>query len=69
MNEQSAQNKKAWEYRAYEFWNRQGSPSDVAEFIKNKPIARLRYHQKYFQNVNGLEIANPCGSSGQKAYP
>jgi len=67
MNEQSTQNKNAWEYRAYEFWNSQGSPSEIAEYIKNKPIARLRYHQKYFQNVNGLDIANPCGSSGQKA--
>ncbi len=67
MNEQSVQNKKAWEYRAYEFWNSQGTPSDKAEFIKSNPMARLRYHQKYFQNVNGLEIANPCGSSGQKA--
>lgn len=67
MNEQSALNKKAWEYRAYEFWNMQGSPSNIADFIKNKPIARLRYHQKYFQNVSGLEIANPCGSNGQKA--
>lgn len=66
MNEQSAQNKKAWEYRAYEYWNNK-SPFDTAEFIKNEPIARLRYHQKYFQNVKGLDIANPCGSSGGKA--
>jgi len=67
MNEQSAQNKNAWEYRAYEFWNSQGTPSTKAEYIKNDPMARLRYHKKYFQNVDGLDIANPCGSGGIKA--
>lgn len=67
MNNQSLQNKKAWEHRAYDFWISQGSPSEIAAYIKSNPIARLRLHQKYFQNVKGLNIGNPCGASGKKA--
>lgn len=48
MREQAEKNKVAWEYRAYDFWNNQGSPSEKATYIKNDPIARLRYHQKHF---------------------
>jgi SAM-dependent methyltransferase len=62
-------NKRAWEYRAYEFWNSRGTPEELAERIKENPVARLRYHQKYFSNVGGLKIANPCGSNGRIAVP
>jgi hypothetical protein len=27
-------------------------------------MARLKHHGKYFCNINGLKIANPCGSNG-----
>lgn len=67
MREQAEINKVAWEYRAYEFWNTQGSPAEKATYIKNDPVARLRYHQKYFQKIEGLKIANPCGSNGRIA--
>lgn len=69
MREQAETNKKAWEYRAYEFWSNQGSPAEKAIYLKNDPMARLRYHQKYFQNIKGLKIANPCGSNGRIAVP
>jgi len=69
MNEQSTKNKTAWEYRAYEYWNNQGSPSEKAEYIKNDPMARLRYHQRYFEKIENLKIANPCGSNGRIAVP
>lgn len=69
MNEQTAKNKIAWEYRAYEFWNNEGSPSEKAKYIKNDPKARLRYHQRYFEKIHGLKIANPCGSNGRIAVP
>lgn len=69
MREQSKKNKKAWEYRAYEYWNNQGIPAEKAMYLKSDPIARLRYHQKYFQNIKGLKIANPCGSNGRIAVP
>jgi SAM-dependent methyltransferase len=69
MREQAEKNKVAWEYRAYEFWNNQGSPVEKAKYIKNDPVARLRYHQKYFQNIEGMKIANPCGSNGRIAVP
>lgn len=62
-------NKKVWEYRAYEFWNNQYSPGDLAKRIMENPTARLRYHQKYFENIKGLKIANPCGSNGRIAVP
>lgn len=70
MSDNASQiNKKAWEYRAYEFWNNQYKPEDLAAVIKENPSARLRYHQKYFRNVSGLKIANPCGSNGRIAVP
>ncbi len=69
MSEQSAANKKAWEYKAYEFWLRQGTPSEKAAYLKKDPKARLRYHQEYFEDIVGLKIANPCGSNGRIAVP
>lgn len=70
MNEQSEQNKKAWEYRAYEFWNkRNGSPKDYANQIVENPIACLKKHKPYFENIEGEKIANLCGSNGRKAVP
>lgn len=68
MNEQSAKNKKAWEYRAYESWVKSsGLPEERAKVIMENPMARLKQHGKYFSNINGLKIANPCGSSGGRA--
>ena len=70
VREQAEINKKAWEYRAYEFWNqRNGSPRAYADSIKKDPMARLDLHQEYFRDVRGLKIANPCGSNGRKAVP
>jgi len=68
MNKQSEKNKKAWEYRAYEYWvKNDGLPEECAEFIRKDPMARLKKHGKYFCNIEGLKIANPCGSNGRRA--
>ncbi|WP_214721375.1 hypothetical protein [Exiguobacterium sp. s192] len=65
MKQQSAINKTAWEYRAYEFWNqRDGAPSDKAKEIMADPKASLKKHQDYFQEVTGKRIANLCGRHG-----
>lgn len=70
MNEQSRQNKSAWEYRAYEFWNkRDGSPREKAKQILENPLAALKKHKHYFKHVKGKRIANLCGSNGRKAVP
>ncbi|SET71518.1 Methyltransferase domain-containing protein [Oceanobacillus limi] len=70
MNDQSRTNKIAWEYRAYEFWNRRdGSPKEKARKIAENPIASLKKHKDYFQGIEGLKIANLCGSNGRKAVP
>lgn len=70
MNEQSEQNKKAWEYRAYEFWHkRDGSPTEKAIQILENPLASLKKHQHHFENVAGQKVANLCGSNGRKAVP
>ena len=67
MNEQSLKNKKAWEYRAYEYWLKaDGLPEDRAKIIMANPMGRLKQHGKYFNNINGLRIANPCGSNGRR---
>lgn len=68
MNQQSSINKKAWEYRAYEFWvKNEGLPKEYAKIILENPTARLKQHGKYFCNINGLKIGNPCGSNGRRA--
>lgn len=68
MNTQSENNKKAWEYRAYENWiKNDGLPEERAKIIMKDPMARLKKHGKYFCNIEGLKIANPCGSNGRRA--
>ncbi|CAM5602087.1 hypothetical protein SAFG77S_09511 [Streptomyces afghaniensis] len=70
MNEQSATNKAAWEYRAYEFWiKRDGHPKEKAKEIRKDPRASLKKHQALLENVEGKKIANLCGSNGRKAVP
>lgn len=70
MNKQSRINKNAWEYRAYEFWNRRdGSPNEKAKEILKNPKASLKKHQEYFEEIDGLRVANICGSNGRKAVP
>ncbi|WP_176481939.1 class I SAM-dependent methyltransferase [Paucisalibacillus globulus] len=70
MNEQSNQNKKAWEYRAYEFWyKKDGSPIDKAKKILKNPKASLKKHQHHFDDIEGMKVANLCGSNGRRAVP
>lgn len=70
MNEQSIKNKKAWEYRAYEFWNkRDGAPLNKANKILNNLGECLKKHKEYFNNIEDKKIANLCGSNGRKAVP
>ena len=70
MQEQSLQNKKAWEHRAYEFWHkRDGTPREKAGQIVENPLGCLKKHSPYFENVVGKRVANLCGSNGRKAVP
>ncbi len=70
MNEQSKRNKIAWEYRAYEYWNkRYGTPQKIAGQIVENPIAQLKKHKDYFKHIEGKKVANLCGSNGRKAVP
>lgn len=68
MNKKIENNKNAWEYRAYEYWlKNEGLPEERAKIIIKDPMARLKEHGKYFCNIEGLKIANPCGSNGRRA--
>ncbi len=51
MRDYSIQNKKAWEFDAYEFWIKQsGTPEErAAEDIKD-PIGMLRKYSQYFDS-------------------
>lgn len=70
MDKCTEQNKIAWEYNAYDFWVRQiGTPSERARKDLENPRAMLKNYSKYFGNVQGLKIANICGSCGKKAVP
>lgn len=66
----SAQNKKAWEYNAYDFWVREaGAPAERAKKIAADPVGALKRYAAYFDSYKGVRIANICGSCGKKAVP
>lgn len=66
----SIQNKRAWEYNAYEFWTKEaGVPADRAKKIVADPIGALRRYAGYFDTYQGIRVANICGSCGKKAIP
>ena len=70
MKESSAQNKKAWEYNAYDFWVRTaGTPRERARKDRENPLGMLRRYADYFDRYEGVRIANICGSCGKKAIP
>ena len=70
MIDYSAQNKKAWEYDAYEFWRRHnGTPAELAAQLVADPHRTLRRHEEYFGTLEGVRVANICGSCGKKAVP
>ncbi len=65
-----AQNKQAWEYNAYDFWcSHNGTPAELAQTLKADPWKALRRHAAYFGRLEGVRIANICGSCGKKAIP
>lgn len=70
MEKYTEQNKVAWEYNAYDFWVSQtGTPWERAKKDVENPHAMLKNYSKYFEDVQGLKIANICGSCGKKAVP
>lgn len=70
MKDYSEQHKKAWEYDAYDFWVRhEGTPEQRAEADMADPRKMLRKYAAYFDQFEGVKIANICGSCGKKAIP
>ncbi|MCR4788201.1 MAG: class I SAM-dependent methyltransferase [Lachnospiraceae bacterium] len=70
MRDYSVQNKKAWEFDAYDFWVKQsGTPEERAEEDIKDPVGKLRKYARYFDSYEGVKIANICGSCGKKAIP
>ena len=70
MLDYSLQNKKAWEYNAYDFWLKEaGTPVDRAEKIIADPVGALKRYAGYFDTYNDIRVANICGSCGKKAVP
>lgn len=70
MQDYSQQNKRAWEYNAYDFWvNNTGKPSDRAKQDLENPKKMLKKYYQYFDTFVGVKVANTCGSCGKKAIP
>lgn len=70
METYSMQNKKAWEYNAYEFWvANAGAPADRAKQDLANPVGVLKRYAGYFETYQGIRVANICGSCGKKAVP
>ncbi|MBA9088626.1 2-polyprenyl-3-methyl-5-hydroxy-6-metoxy-1,4-benzoquinol methylase [Fontibacillus solani] len=43
--------------------------NEQSKKILDNPLACLKKHKQYFENVEGKKIANLCGSNGRKAVP
>lgn len=70
MLDYSAQNKRAWEYNAYDFWvSQSGLPAERAKKDVENPIGMLKKYAGYFESYQGVKVANICGSCGKKAVP
>ena len=70
MREYSKKNKAAWEYNAYEFWVKHGgTPAERAKLDVENPVGMLRKYATYFDEYEGVKVANICGSCGKKAVP
>lgn len=70
MKDYTLQNKRAWEYDAYAFWVRQmGAPAEAARRILSDPVRALRRYAGCFDTIEGIRVANICGSCGKKAVP
>lgn len=70
MRDYSKQNKKAWEYNAYDFWvSTSGKPSDRAKKDLENPMGSLKKYVSYFDTYKDVKVANICGSCGKKAIP
>jgi len=70
MNKQSQMNKKAWQYKSDEVWEKIiGMPEDVAEDMKKRPQYYLRRHIEFLGDLKGKKIINLLGSNGKKAIP
>lgn len=70
MRDYSCQNKKAWEYNAYDFWVKEsGTPEERAKKNVENPKKMLKWHANYFDTFEGIRVANICGSCGKKAIP
>lgn len=70
MEKYTVRNKVAWEYDAYKFWvSQNGVPAERAKLDLENPRRMLKRFAKHFENIEGLKIANICGSCGKKAVP
>jgi len=69
QEDQSAQNKTAWSYRAYEHWVRYtGQPNEAAARMKYDPASCVK-ELPLLGDVSGKKIINLLGSNGRKAVP
>ena len=70
MRDYSRQHKEAWEFDAYNFWKEHsGTPAERAKEDVENPRKMLRRYADYFDEFEGIKIANICGSCGKKAIP
>lgn len=69
MADYIGQNKKAWEFCAYDFWTQQCKPEERAKADRANPIGQLKKYANYFEQYEGIKVANICGSCGKKAIP
>lgn len=69
MIEYSEQNKRAWEFNAYDFWCQQCPPKERARADMQNPMGQLKRYANYFDEYEGVRVANICGSCGKKAIP
>ncbi len=59
MKDYSAQNKKAWEFNAYDFWIKNaGTPEEMAKKNLENPKKMLRKYAGYFDKFDGIFVGS-----------
>lgn len=69
MKNYCQQNKKAWEYNAYDFWiNNSGEPKERAKKDLEDPRGMQKRYADYFEIYKDIKVANICGSCGNNVF-
>ena len=70
MKDYSVQNKRVWEYNAYDFWVRTaGSPAELAARVMADPMRSLKRYARYFDAFEGCAWPTSADPAERRRCP